>query len=112
MAGAFEEDAHEAIARCDFIVAKVLTQHDFVRHIRLQRGLIYIFNILDWGVVPSLTRGTPMVGHVVWAFKMLSRNKRVSSCTVQEVCGKSKQNNSKMIGQAIPTGDITFDEGA
>ena len=64
-----------AIATCNPIVANVSTQNNFTRHIPLHRELTYVFNIPDWGAVPSLMCGIPMVGHAVWVPAMVCRNK-------------------------------------
>ena len=91
--------------------AKILTQNGFVRHIPLQRELAFIFCVPDWGTVPSLMCGTPMVGHAVWAPGMMTRNKK-ALCTINDVIAKPKKNNLKMISQATPTGDNNLDEKA
>ena len=91
------------------MVAKVLTQNGFVRHIPLQRELVPLFNVPGWGTVPSLMCGIPMVGHAVWVPEMMSRNKP-ASCSTQQVVDKHKQNNFNMIGQTTLTGDITAHE--
>ena len=38
-----DKEKHEAIAKCNPMVAKILTQNGFVRHIPLQRELGFIF---------------------------------------------------------------------
>ena len=101
----------EAIAQCNPMVAKTLTQNGFVRHIPLQRELGFIFGVPDWGTVPSLMCGTPTVGHAVRVPGMMTRNKK-ASCTINDVVAKPKKNNLKMISQATPTGDINLDEKA
>ena len=68
-------ESGSAIRMCNPIVAKFLTQNGFTRNIPLQRELGFIFNIPDWGAVPSLMCGIPMVGHVVWVPEMLCRIK-------------------------------------
>ncbi len=70
-----------------------------------------MFNILDWGAVPSLVCGIPMVGHAVWVLEMMCRNKP-ATCPIRDVIVKAKQNNYKMISQAIPTGDEELDQTA
>ena len=93
---------------CNPIVAKVLTQNGFTRNIPLRRELGFIFNLPDWGAVPSLMCGIPMVGHAVWVPEMLCRTKP-AACSIQDVVDKSKLNNIKMIAQAVPTGDEDLD---
>ena len=43
LADELEEDKHGAIAKCNPMVAKVLTQNGFVRHIPLQMGACFHF---------------------------------------------------------------------
>ena len=108
---ALDDEKQEAIAKCDPIVVKVLTQNNFTRHTPLQRELAYVFNIPDWGAVPSLMCGIPMVGHAVWVPEMMYRNKP-PVCSIQDVIDKSKQNNYKMLSQTTPAGDAKLDEKA
>jgi hypothetical protein len=111
MAHALDDEKQEAVAACNPIVAEVLTQNNFARHIPLQRGLAYVFNIPDWGAVPSLMCGLPMVGHAVLVPGVMCRNKP-PICSIQDVIGRSKKNNYKMICQAVATGDAKLDETA
>ena len=76
LAKELDEEKHEAIAQCNPMVAKVLAQNGFVRHIPVQRELGFIFNVPDWGIVPSLMCGIPMVGHAAWAPGMMARHKK------------------------------------
>ena len=77
----------------------------------MQRELAFIFGVPDWGTVPSLMCGTPMVGHVVWVPGMMTRNKQ-ASCSTKDVTEKAKKNNVKMISQATLTGDTNLDDEA
>ena len=67
-----------AITQCNPTVAKTRTRNSFVRHIPLQREIDSIFSVPDWGTVPSLMCGTPMVGHAVRAPGMMTRHKPAS----------------------------------
>ena len=106
---ALQNETATAIKLCDPIVAKVLTQNHYTRNIPFQRELGFIFDIPDWGAVPSLMCGIPMVGHAVWVPGMLCRNKP-PICSIHEVIEKAKLNNIKMITHAVPTGDVELDQ--
>ena len=97
------------INQCNKVVKPVLTQNGCIRHVPLQREMGFAMNVPDWGAIPALANGLPMVGHAVWVPEMMVRSKP-SSLTLDEVVCKSKTNNLKMISQAKSTGDIKLDE--
>ena len=107
---ALQRETDTAIALCDPSVAKVLTQNHFTRNIPFQMELGFIFDIPDWGAVPSLMCGIPMVGHAAWVPGMLCRNKS-PICSIHEVIGKAKLNNIKMITQAVQPAMMSWMSG-
>ena len=99
------------LRQCNPVVRAILTQNDHVRHVPLQREIGFITQSPDWGAIPSLVSGLPMVGHAVWVPEMMIRS-RPSSIIIDELVQKSKSNNYKMISQAVSTGDDKLDEMA
>ena len=96
------------ISKCNPVVKAILSQNGNVRHVPLQRELGFAMDCPDWGAIPSLASGLPMVGHAVWVPEMMSRSKPFTK-TIDEVVRKSKVNNRKMISQAKSTGDSDLD---
>ena len=48
LANELGEEKHDAIAKCNPMVAKVLARNGFARHMPLQRELAFIFGVPDW----------------------------------------------------------------